>query len=251
MKKWNVKVISTGKFEVDKSLETANKDIGSKIYAPSWVVAVWDEKKKILIDTGVKDPEWVVDVYGLPYYQTENERLENALKKYLNWSVDDVQIIINTHLHFDHCGNHHLFKNALFYVQKIEYETAFNPHVLQKSIYAQELFDSRAVNYFNWVFTNGEEEILPGIKVIFTPGHSKGHQSVLINTEEGVVCVTGDASNLSENLLFNLMPGVVLNTEDVITSLNAIRIRSDFFIAAHEPQIANLQTNGFPSTRGT
>jgi glyoxylase-like metal-dependent hydrolase (beta-lactamase superfamily II) len=249
MEEWNVKILSTGKFEIDKSLVTANLDVGTKMSTISWVVAVWNGDKKILIDTGVKDPEWVTNVYGLQYFQDENERLEIALKKYLDWSVNDVDIVINTHLHFDHCGNNHLFNNAMCYVQKREFESAFCPPVSQKMTYARELYDAKAVNYFNWVFTDGEEEILPGIKVILTPGHTDGHQSVLINTEEGVLCVAGDISNLAENLLYNLLPGIITNVEDVLASLHAIRIRSEYFIAAHDPALINLQSEGFPSTQ--
>jgi N-acyl homoserine lactone hydrolase len=246
MKKWNITLISTGYFKADKSLETANTDLGKEVMLPSWVTAIYDDEKKILVDTGVKDAQWVCDFGGIPYYQTEDEILKNALQKFLGWNPEDVDMIINTHLHYDHCGNNDLFKNAKIYIQRTEYEAAFCPPDTQKATYPQELFDIDAVNYFQWEFLDGDTELLPGLRVITTPGHSLGHQSVLVNTKDGVVCVTGDICNMSDNLWRNLLPGIVTSATDALHSMAKIRTRAKMFIGGHEPGIKNLQTKDFP-----
>ncbi len=246
MKTWKIKVISNGFFEVDKSLETMNTDIGMMINVPSWVVAVYDDETKILLDTGVKDPEYVRSLGGLPYHQSEDEKLANALYKHLGWKPEDVQMVIHSHLHYDHTGNDYLFKNAEFYVQRREYQEGFDPICTQSSTYNQEYFGPQAVNYFQWHFLDGETQILPGLAVIPTPGHSAGHQSILINTEEGVVCFAGDACNMSDNLWRNLLPGIIVKTQDALDSMQSIRNKAERFICGHEPEYTDGQESGFP-----
>ena len=72
---------------------------------------------------------------------------------------DDVEIIINTHLHHDHCGENRSFHNCRFYVQEEEYRAAMNPYAHTKNLYKKDLFDENAVNYFGLVLPEGEAEI--------------------------------------------------------------------------------------------
>ena len=81
-----------------------------------------------------------------------------------------------------------------------EWEAAFNPSVPVAPFYDRPSFDKTAVNYFRWQFLDGDADILPGLKVITTPGHTIGHQSVLFDTEQGVLCVSGDICNVAENV---------------------------------------------------
>ncbi len=245
MKIWKVKLISTGHFNVDKSLETANNGVGTRIDVPCWITAIYDENTKILVDTGVKSAKWVSEVAGLPYFQTEEQTLVAALDRHLGWKPEEVDIVINTHMHYDHVGNNDLCKNAKIYVQREEYKAAYNPVPSQRGTYNQDLFGPDAVNYHQWVQVDGECEILPGLAVLPTPGHAQGHQSVLVNTEEGVHCCTGDISNLAENLLTNQLPGILWRADAAFASMAAIRNRANTFSASHEPGYEDGQENGF------
>ena len=245
---WNIKTIKLGEFTVDKSLETLNKDIGIIMKIPILSTAIYSEAGKVLVDTGVADPEWVNKEIA-PFHQAKDERMEVALKNGLGWNPEEVDVVINTHLHHDHCANNSLFKNARFIVQRREWDYAFNPLAIHKSIYAQEYFGKGAVNYFSWVHVDGEEEIMPGVKVFLTPGHTKGHQSVLVNTAEGPLCVAGDACNLVENIEGMLPPSITTSIEEAINSLQEIRIRSKYIIPGHDPCIENFQTGHFPQFR--
>ena len=79
----------------------------------------------------------------------------------MGWEPEDIDIIINTHLHYDHCGSNHYLPNAVIYVQRKEYETAFDPASPQKQLYSSRFFDKKAISYFQWRFLDGESEILP------------------------------------------------------------------------------------------
>jgi N-acyl homoserine lactone hydrolase len=242
---WKIKAIRLGEFTVDKSLETLNKDIGVQMKIPVLAVAVYGEMGKVIVDTGVSNAEWVNrDV--APFSQGEDERMTAALEAGLGWKPSEVDIVVNTHLHHDHCGNNMLFRNARFIVQRKEWEYAFAPMDIHEGIYRQEYFGKEAVNYFSWEFVEGEKELMPGIRVFATPGHSKGHQSVLVNTPEGALCIAGDACNLVENVEGMIPPSITTSVEEALHSLREIAIRSRLIIPGHDPCIRSFQTTGFP-----
>ncbi|MFY4775134.1 N-acyl homoserine lactonase family protein [Metabacillus sp. RGM 3146] len=246
--KWKATALKMGELYVEKSSLTYQKDIGEHLWIPMWATALSEGGYNVLIDTGIHDLKWVEDNIG-PCRQQFDETIVEALKRGVGWSPEDVDIVINTHLHYDHSGNNKVFKNARFVVQKKEWEAAQNPIPCQDSIYFKELFDAKAVNYFNLSFVDGEEEIVPGIKVFLTPGHSEGHQSVLVNTEEGILCVAGDVSNLLENIYENVPAGILTCTKEIYGSMEEVRKRAEFILPGHEYLIKKYQSSNFPSIK--
>ena len=176
-----------------------------------------------------------------------DEQIVEAIKVGLGWAPEDVDIIINTHLHHDHCGDNRLFKNATFIVQEREWKYAYDHIPSQDKIYLEELYGTAAVDYFSWKFVNGEAEIVPGVKVFPTPGHTLGHQSVIVKTKEGTVCIAGDATNLLVNIRQNIPVGFLASTTDAFQSMVEIRRRARFIIPGHEPSILKFQEGGFPT----
>jgi N-acyl homoserine lactone hydrolase len=142
----------------------------------AWAVTVPDGV--VLVDTGVVETtpelerEWGVRVRPWP-------------------ELGDVVAVINTHLHFDHCGGNRLFPGVPIYVQRAEYDAVAEPDYLVDWVHfpgeRYELLD-------------GEAEVLPGISVLPTPGHTPGHQSVLVDTDEGLVVLGGDVAHTLEEL---------------------------------------------------
>ena len=111
----------------------------------------------------------------------------------------DISLVINTHLHADHCGNNRLFKNARFVVQELELKYAHNPDRFLKGGYIKELFDGS-----EFTTVSGDHEVVPGVSTILTAGHTPGHQSVLVDATDTslgkkyIYC--GDEAPLEENL---------------------------------------------------
>ncbi len=247
MEKWKITVIRGGTISADKSGCTHYRNFGVKIELPIWFVALTNGDLKVLIDTGMDDLEWVVKSGAEPFaHQNEEEQTHRALKVAMNWMPEEVDIVINTHLHYDHCGCNRLFKNADIYLQRRELEAAFNPPPGLRHLYAARYFDKNAVPYFQWKLLDGEALIAPGLLAFPTPGHSHGHQSVLVDTGEGAVCVTGDVANLAENIYENIETGIVVDADAVYKSFETIRRRAQFIIPGHEPGIPNLCEHGFP-----
>jgi glyoxylase-like metal-dependent hydrolase (beta-lactamase superfamily II) len=135
----------------------------------------------VLVDTGVGGPQkWLDD------WRVVNRSVADALDE-LGMTPGDIGLVINTHLHFDHCGQNAVFKHAAFYVQRAELDRA-------------RLESPKLTDWFDFMdarfeLMDGDTEILPGLSVIATPGHTAGHQSVLVRSADGGTDVlVGDAA---------------------------------------------------------
>ena len=99
--------------------------------------------------------------------------------------VSRVAIVVNTHLHFDHCGGNRLFPGVPIQVQRRELADART----RDDYTIREWVDFPGATY---VEHDGEAEILPGVRLVPAPGHTEGHQIVVVETDEGPVVLGGD-----------------------------------------------------------
>jgi N-acyl homoserine lactone hydrolase len=131
-----------------------------------------------IIDTGYGDGEILKD------YRAVNAPVAAALRQH-DVDPSDIRWIINSHLHFDHCGQNAVFPHTPVYVQRGEYERRNDP-------------DYTVVEWLNyagarWELLDGDRQIMPGVRTVTTPGHTPGHQSIEIETTAGPALMTGDA----------------------------------------------------------
>ena len=244
---WKVKVLVLGHHTLDKSALVHDCSEGEILQIPITSLALENGEHKIVVDTGHHDAKWVSE-HMLPAVTTPEEELETVLKNAMGWTLDEVDTVINTHLHFDHCGQNRLFKHAKFVVTKTEWEYAFKPEQYQRRLYRQELFDRTAVSYFDWQFIEDKDcELYPGLRLLFTPGHTPGHISILVRTAMGTVCFAGDVCPTVENLQKIILSNVVTSPEQMLHSYDRIRWSSDFIIPGHEPSIQQFQSENFPT----
>ena len=138
----------------------------------------------LLVDTGVGGPDdWLTD------WRVVNRSVADALAD-VDLTPADIDLVINTHLHFDHCGQNSVFTHAACHVQRAEVERA--------RVESRELYDWFGFMNARFELLDGDTEIVPGVSVIATPGHTSGHQSVLVATTEGGPDVLiGDAAYTS------------------------------------------------------
>ncbi len=135
----------------------------------------------VLVDTGVGGPDRL-----LSDWRVVNRSVADALGE-LDMTPDDIGLVINTHLHFDHCGQNAVFKQAAFYVQRAEVSRA------QRE--SRELYDWFDFMNARFELLDGDAELVPGLSVITTPGHTVGHQSVVVQAADGTSQVLiGDAA---------------------------------------------------------
>ena len=135
----------------------------------------------VLVDTGAGGPQHVLDDWRLV-----NRSVADALAD-LDMSPADIGLVINTHLHFDHCGQNSVFKHAPCYVQRAELSRMRRE--------SAELYDWLGFAGARFELLDGDAEVLPGLEVIATPGHTEGHQCVVVSGADGAFdLLIGDAA---------------------------------------------------------
>jgi glyoxylase-like metal-dependent hydrolase (beta-lactamase superfamily II) len=147
--------------------------------------------KRVLIETGNGDkfPAKLKDIYGIDH----DRSVAHALRE-VGVQPDDIDVVVMTHMHFDHAGGttqltasgavEPVFRRARHVVQRREWEDATHPHERNRASYLAEnvapLGDAGLLQ-----LVDGEAEIAPGVRVLPTPGHTVGHQSVLLGAPDG------------------------------------------------------------------
>jgi N-acyl homoserine lactone hydrolase len=140
---------------------------------PSFIHVIDHPEGPVLVDTGMIDSTPELDEEWHPFFEPE-------------LIPRSVACVVNTHLHFDHCGGNRLFGGTPIYVQRVEREAAREPDYT-----VPDWVEFEGAEY---VELDGEAEIVPGVRVLPTPGHTPGHQSVLVDTDAGLVVVAGDVA---------------------------------------------------------
>lgn len=134
----------------------------------------------ILYETGIGPDNKLLD----NYYQVVHRSIEAELARH-GHRVADVRLVVNSHLHFDHCGNNMTFPGVPIFVQADEYEAARQPKYT-----VPEWVDFEGAEY---AVLNGDAQVASGVRIISTPGHSPGHQSLVLDTAAGTVALAGQA----------------------------------------------------------
>jgi N-acyl homoserine lactone hydrolase len=148
-----------------------------RLVVNAWLVR--HPEATVLVDTGIAEHIPDADVEELKFVRTP---IAEALAA-VGAAPADVDIVVNCHLHADHAGGNVDFPDARVIVQPAELAAAREPdYTIPEDINLQAA---------RWEERDGDHELLPGITVLATPGHSPGHQSVLIETDAGRLLLAG------------------------------------------------------------
>ena len=157
----------------------------------------------VLVDSGLgnKEPPKFRDIYGVDNAGADGRTwLEDGIRA-LGHAPDDVRVLVNTHLHFDHAGGNTFvdaggavglsFANARYVVQRGE--LAYATHTNERTAASYLSPNFAAVGAAGrWDLVDGEAEVVPGVRVLPTPGHVPFHQSVVVESAGESVCFLGD-----------------------------------------------------------
>ena len=192
------------------------------------------EQKNILVDTGIKDLKRSLK-FNRSTKITKKQLIENRLNEQ-KIKPEEIDILIFTHLHFDHLGEIEIFKNAQIFIQEDEYKFAKDPLPCQSDMYFIDNIEE-SIKLPNINLINGDAEIYPGLKILKTPGHTLGSQSVVVSNKKGRFCIAGDNVCLKENIEENIPPGIHVDIRDCYKSFKKIRDASDYILPSHDKRI--------------
>lgn len=226
-------VLDGGELEVDASLMVLGDHPGTKIRVPVQYFLIETSHGYVLVDTGndpgvIENPEqiWGVPLAGAstPFMEDKHHPLEQV--KLAGIDASDVKLVVYTHLHHDHCGGARFFPQAKHVVQKAEYRWVTAPDRFTSLPYIRTDFDHPELS---WTLADGDWCILPGFQLISTPGHTPGHQSVVLwdVPDAGHVILAGDAVNCQENLISDRPGGITSDATAGAASMHRLLALAD------------------------
>ncbi|MCC8150803.1 MAG: N-acyl homoserine lactonase family protein [Lachnospiraceae bacterium] len=218
--------------------------------------------KNILFDTGNhKDDQEghllkrLID--GVKPVFSEEEWAPKAIEK-VGLKAEDIDFIIVSHLHHDHAGAIAEFPNATVIVQKSEYDYVRRPdYFMTQAYYNDEApapvtnfnmdgMDALEMNNVDWYFLDGwndnKFDLFGDGKIViyFTPGHSVGHQSLLVRTDnDGSFLLAADACYVEENISSGVLPGLVVDCQSYLQNLKTFRLLEKTgvkIVTGHDPE---------------
>ena len=235
-----VYLLDNGTLLLDKSFATWNHNQGVEFRFPVFSLYIDHPDGKMLIDTGF-EKGWVER--KLPFEkptQTEDQLIVNQLAK-VGVKPEDIDIVVNSHLHFDHCSNNKLFPQARFIFSKSELRHAYVPDPWERLGYDPDLVVMPGMKMELLELGTFEYEVLSGITLIETPGHSNGHLSAIIHPggDTPPLVFPFDVAYTRHNLEDRVLMGLHTDPAELLDSMNRIeniarRIGGKIFFS-HDP----------------
>jgi len=246
MATYRIHPIVVGTKLFDKGMMTYQHDYGKPYAIPIYSWYIEGGNQKILVDTGEMSPiqsEDREEKIGGKIYTFEEGLAKWGLKP------EDIDIVIHTHLHNDHCENDFKCENAVFYVHEKELERIHNPHPLDFRYMEDYIEDIEENGQIKVV--EKDQEIVPGIHVMHTPAHTEGGLTVFVDTPSGKAAITGFCV-IKENFfppteivameMEVIPPGTHVNVYEAYDIMIRVKEMAEILIPLHEPEFADVDT---------
>ena len=178
-------------------------------------------KENVLVETGIggKLPDRMVKIYGQPAKLLDRLAAQGV-------SPEDIDVVINTHLHFDHCGWNTVrkgdqvaatFPKAKYYVQEGEWQHAQEQHIRDAVSYISDNYNP-LIESGQMQLLRGDHEIVPGISVKVFPGHTAHMQAVIVSSGGKTACYISDLIPTSAHIDLNWVMAFDLYPLETIAS---------------------------------
>ena len=182
MAQYKIHPLQAGEIGASLGVLAMMEDMQTVVVGPVYIFYLEGGPEKILVDAGMP-----ASGYG---GKTGGEKAVSRALEAVGVKPEEIDTLVLTHLHFDHCAAVHLFKNARVIVQEKEWEAATDPIPAMQSVYDPSLI--RAVERMNLVLADGDREIAPGVSTLLLPGHTEGLQGLSVDTRAGTYVLAGD-----------------------------------------------------------
>jgi glyoxylase-like metal-dependent hydrolase (beta-lactamase superfamily II) len=208
---------------------------GGMVPIPVWLLE--GTEKRILIDTGLGDVDELMALmktYGVDMYgrRAEGQDIVSGLARH-GLTPEDIDVVVLTHLHFDHIGNNGLFTNAEFIVQRDEVAQGFVPPKYNQFAYAEYSYNMTEVRDRVRII-EGDHQIEPGVRLLRIGGHTPGTMVVVVDTAIGRVCLAGDVMYNYKNLELNWPTGAFWDLKALMGGYDRLHLEADVIIPGHD-----------------
>ena len=227
-----------GPFPITGLIPTVPKEKQRDVTIPvsMWIIdhpkglVVFDTGNNVAISDGNCKKYWSAgNCDFLRPNQTRGDVIDEQLKR-LGYSVDKVKVVITSHSHLDHGGNIAMFPNAIHIIQKKELYQGWWPEKFQGrsspgTFVMEDLIKTRE---FNFLELEGDYDVFGdgSLTVLFTPGHTLGHESLKVKTGSNTYILSQDAIWMQENM-DGYPAGLNYSVLDYTKSLNRIKFMRD------------------------
>lgn len=158
---------------------------------------------------------------------------------------DDIDTVILSHLHMDHCANAPLFRRARIVINARGWKNALAPRHPLLAPYPPEVIRTLATEMAGQIVAVADEaEVWPGLSVFWTGGHTVCSQATKVRTGAGTAIITGDVVYLYENLERDHPIGLGVSVTECLQAMARIRREADIVLPGHDPQILERHPGG-------
>jgi glyoxylase-like metal-dependent hydrolase (beta-lactamase superfamily II) len=216
---------------------------GQKTQLPVICFYVDTGEHKFMVDTGLPDAERATKYH----HKCQKKGCLDSSDELRNMGVDpdEIDICLFTHLHWDHTHNMKVFRNARYICTAEELRWAVNPLPLYYRSYEAPILGIESpITGCQFELVEGVAQIVPGVSVFPTPGHTPGHQAVQVETSAGSIVLAGDAIFVNRNIEPRedehwryWVPQRFVSMIDGWKSIEEIDRRADYILACHEPLV--------------
>jgi N-acyl homoserine lactone hydrolase len=220
----------TGTHRYEKTVSTRNRGHGQYIDAPILAYLIQTPNGRILYDVGcdyrkIATPTLRAQFFDPmrpqfePPQMTDEQRIPHYLQA-LGLSAKDIDVVFLGHLHFDHAG-------GLCDVPGCEVHVHHNELSAARIRLDDGVFEDEIANANQWRVQTGEYTVATGVHALFTPGHTAGHMSLMIELPKGPpVILCGDAADLQENITDEIAPGYCWQDNDALAIASIQRMKA-------------------------
>ncbi len=224
-------------YKAEKGSFTYRKDPGQITTAAFLVYLISGEGHHILVDSGGPNPALAASM-SYPHL-SDAVYLKDELER-RGVSCEEIDTIILTHLHWDHCYNLELFPQAKIYVQAKELHHAVTPSAFDSYFYVAKPGDGLPgwmTGFAQLIRMEGDTEVFPGIWVLAAPGHAPGQSCVLVKAKEHTYLVASDMYPMFENYEKQIPNGIALSFENWYKSDTRLRGLNAVVLPGHDPRV--------------
>jgi len=240
-----------GPFPITALIPTLPKEKVRDVTLPvnMWIIdhpkglVLFDTGNNVAVSDGNCKSHWAAGLCDLLKPSQRRDDVIDMQLKRAGFSPDQVKVVITSHAHLDHIGNIKLFPKAVHVLQKKELYQAWWPEKFQGregGVFVMGDFDGPA-RAFNYLELDGDYDLFDdgSIKVISTPGHTLGHQSVKVKLPSGkTIVLTQDAIWVKENLE-GYPAGINYSVKDYNASIDRLKMIRDLenaeLLFGHDP----------------